>query len=183
MDVKELPDVALLHKALIYEPDTGRLVWRERSRDMCPSDAHQMTWNKRFAGKEAGCHSYKGVCFHFLGRLLKAHRVAWYLHYGVQPSGQIDHINGNPCDNRLINLRDVTRAENQRNMKRRSNNRSGSLGVSWDTRRKKWYASIRAEGKTKSLGRHDTLEAAINARKQADAIYGYHANHGRDAPG
>ena len=179
MDARKLPDLDLLHKLLVYEPETGRLLWRPRPLEMFSSPAVHGTWNTRWAGKHVGSQNGKDVCFMFHGRWLKAHRVAWYMHYGHEPEGSIDHINGNPKDNRISNLRVVSHQENIRNLPVRSNNRSGVLGVSWDATKGKWYASIRAEGKTLSLGRYDTLEKAKAARKQADLKYGYHPNHGR----
>lgn len=63
-----------------------------------------------------------------------AHRLAWFFEYGMWPSNQIDHINGNRSDNSIVNLRDVSNAENGRNAKRFVTNRSGVTGVHKATR-------------------------------------------------
>ena len=45
---------------------------------------------------------------------IKLHRLVWVLVYGRFPK-QIDHINGNPKDNRIENLREVNQSENDMN--------------------------------------------------------------------
>ena len=65
------------------------------------------------------------------GKKMYAYRIAWALHYGVWPTYEIDHINGNSADDRISNLRDVTRKINQENVRRpNSRNSLGILGVS-----------------------------------------------------
>lgn len=79
---------------------------------------------------------------------------------------KVDHINGNGLDNRRENLRRCTHAENSRNCRRHSNNRSGYKGVYLSLRRASeacWRAQIRVDGKKINLGRHDTAEAAYAA--------------------
>ncbi len=100
-----------------------------------------------------------------------AHRIAWVLHYGEWPKGQIDHIDGNGLNNRLVNLRDVSHAENQRNQKLHSRNKSGYRGVSLDRKTGKWQAHIWANGKRLYLGRFDTALAAGEARTAAETKY------------
>lgn len=82
---------------------------------------------------------------------------------------EVDHVNGNGLDCRRSNLRIVTHAENAKNLPVSSQNTSGVPGVSWDRHRNKWRAHIRHQGKALSLGRFDTKEAAIQARKDAEA--------------
>lgn len=168
-----------------YEPETGKLFWKERSDDLFRetngrSKAHACAnWNAHYAGKEAFTaqdkDGYKrGAIFN---RPYKAHRIAWALSYGEWPL-HIDHINGKRDDNRLCNLRSVTRMENQQNMKRSKLNKSGSCGVSWDRHRSKWTARIHANGRLIALGRFDDLNDAISARKSAEKKHGFHEMHG-----
>ena len=72
-----------------------------------------------------------------------------------------DHINGDKTDNRLANLRDVTRLENARNMPRPKNNTSGVLGVSWSKSHGKWAARIKVEGRKLSAGHFDKLKMFV----------------------
>ncbi len=109
---------------------------------------------KEKAGKSRLVVSYKK-------RLILAHRLAWAISMGAWPDGDIDHINGNDSDNRLANLRDVSKSVNQQNKRRpRVDNKSGFMGVSWHPRAKKWRAQITVESKQIYLGVFESPEAA-----------------------
>lgn len=145
-----------------YDAETGAFTWRA-------------TGNPAFTSRTA-----KGYAVGNADRKKHyAHRVAWLITMGKWPEGQIDHINGNREDNRLSNLRDIPRAENQRNMKRSVRNSSGVVGVHYTKTLNKWQATIRANGKSKYLGVFRTKEEAAAARAKAELVYGFHANHGR----
>ncbi|WP_442951582.1 HNH endonuclease [Paenibacillus sp. GYB004] len=65
----------------------------------------------------------------------------------------VDHINHDTMDNRLVNLRLVTRSENGQNRKgAQQNSKSGIRGVSWHKQNKKWVAQIKVNGKRMCLG-------------------------------
>ena len=86
----------------------------------------------------------------------------------------VDHINHNPLDNRRSNLRICTQQEN-------SMNKSNVKGVTWESDRCKWRANICYKGKRINLGRYETKEEAIKARKEAEKIYfGEFANNEKD---
>ena len=97
------------------------------------------------------------------------------------PKGvEVDHINGDPLDNRRQNLRLCSRSENMRNARRRSDNTSGFKGVSFDRKRKMFEAYISHKGKKRSLGFFDDIETAHGARlKAAHQIYGEFACENR----
>lgn len=113
------------------------------------------------------------------GKDYLAHRLAWFIYYGKWPEQTLDHINGNPKDNRIENLRDVTHNENMRNCKKRVDNSSGVTGVYLHKPSGKWQARGYLNGKAKSLGLFDDKELAINERKNWEKNNGYHKNHGR----
>lgn len=78
---------------------------------------------------------------------------------------EVDHINGNPLDNRRANLRLVSRAQNKQNLDPRgqANSTSGIRGVSWDTQAQKWRATAHIDGVQYRLGRFATKDCAGEA--------------------
>jgi hypothetical protein len=98
-------------------------------------------------------HGEGYITIGFNGKRYLAHRLAWYFTYGELPK-EIDHINGIRNDNRICNLRSVTRRQNsQNNIK----HRNGKLvGTHFDTDVKKWRSTIKINGKNKYLGWFNT---------------------------
>ena len=91
---------------------------------------------------------------------------------------QIDHINGNKLDNRAMNLRHVTRSQQNMNLGLRSDNISGHKGISQCVRGRNTYyeVNVKLSGKTKRIGYFKTLEDALVGRKKAErAFYGEYA--------
>lgn len=98
------------------------------------------------------------------GKQFKAHRVAWLLFYGQWPKCELDHINRCRGDNRICNLREVTRYQNMQNSKQPVNRKTGVIGVMLDEKTKdlkKKYA-VRECGET---FRFYSLKDAIQFRK------------------
>ena len=176
-------DPADIRQLLDYDQETGALTWRPRRREAFSRYQDWKRWVNLFAGRVAGSNSgalgYRQVFI--FRRNYKAHRVAWAIHYGEWPDGQIDHINGDTGDNRIENLRVVTNAENQRNSKHRANNSSGRIGVHWCAKGEKWAATIAGGGRRVSLGLFVDFDAACAARAEAEREFGFHPNHGRRA--
>ncbi len=184
MAKKQLPSPELLRKLLRYEPDTGKLFWRERPTTMFqpqanrPAAANAASWNTRYAETEAGYVGFDGyVHLKVNYQPLAAHRIAWAMHYGEWAKQSIDHIDQNPANNRIANLREVPHIENMRNQRFSKANKSGVQGV--HRCHDKWRAQIGVAGKSYRLGRFETLEAAAAARKAAEIKFGFHANHGK----
>lgn len=108
------------------------------------------------------------------------HRLIWIYNYGVlQKDKDIDHINGNGLDNRLENLRLVTRQENAKNRKVTKNIKHGVFGISFYKPLNKWRAMIKNNDVNEHIGYFTTKEDAIEARKTREKEYGFHKNHGR----
>lgn len=162
------------------EPETGRLFWKQRSREFFTTKRSWKTWNSRFSEMEAftycDVHGYRSG--KILGRMYRAHRIVFLIQTGKWPPEQLDHVNGIRTDNRFSNLSAVSNAENGRNRKRQRNNTSGVTGVTWNRKEQVWYAQIKILGDQKYLGHFDTIEAAAAARKLANANYGFSERHG-----
>jgi len=157
---------------LKYEPNTGK--WF-RLKARCKNYTNIETG---WIGKS---NVKKYIYVDLLGKKYRSHRLAWFYVNGYWPK-EIDHINGDGCDNRFINLRSVSSEENRRNIKLQSNNTSGKPGVSWSKSRKLWVAKINIDKKTKTIGYFENKETAINARMNEEVKVGYHNNHGSIRP-
>ena len=177
----DLPLTDPLEDLLHYEPETGFLFWKARPTRYFKSNASCKRWNKMFAGKKAlNCIDERGYPHgDLLGKRVFAHRAIWFLMTSEWPMDQIDHINGDRSDNRWNNLRSVTIQENRKNTKRRADNTSGYVGVSWDSKKEKWYSRIHFDGRSKFLGYFDNKDCAIEARKLSEKAHDFHPNHGR----
>lgn len=146
-----------LKELVRYEPETG-LFYRLVSR--CAQAPE---------GSIAGAHGGRGwLQFMVDRRMYKAHRLAWLYMTGSFPAEQIDHINGNRSDNRWCNLREATPYQNAINRARPRTNTSGVSGVTFYKRNGKWGAHITAHKQRCFLGLFDNIEAATQARRQAE---------------
>jgi len=159
-----------LKEMLQYFPETGKFVWLKK-----PKQAHRIQ-----VGTEAGRTLSAGyVQIGLKGRYYLAHRLAFLYMTGAFPSMLVDHINGDPTDNRWKNLRQVSATENSKNSAKSRANTSGVTGVTWNTPLNKWVASIYSKGKYQHLGCFTSLEDATFVRKQAEIQLDFHQNHGR----
>ena len=109
----------------------------------------------------------------------RCHRLAWFYMTGNWPEKEIDHINGEPGDNRWANLRECNHRQNNHNQPMRRNNTSGVKGVSWNSRARKWHVQVCLNYKIHHGGLYARLEdAAVAARSLRDRLHGEFANHG-----
>ena len=145
-----------------YDSNTGLLYYRI---SLAPS---------AMIGEIAGNIRPDGYVSLSLDRLrLLAHRVIWLMYHGEFPHNYIDHIDRNPSNNRLENLRISSPLHNQRNRNISSNNTSGTSGVHLEKRSGKYRARIKILGKDKHLGLFKLKEDAVSARKEAEREYGF----------
>lgn len=178
-----------LRQLLDCDPEAGTLTWKPRDVGMFADTGSGgaagacARWNGRCAGKVAGAtrpDGYQCVAIrahgHPLGRFL-VHQVIFAMTHGRWAQGDIDHIDGNPSNNRSSNLREVSRSVNMRNARRRSNNSSGLGGVYRD-RRGLWCANIWVGGKCIYLGSSESFEEACRLRREANMKCGFTERHG-----
>lgn len=146
--------IAELRETFEQDPLTGRI----RNRTTGATDCD-------------GGPGYRQIrCF---GAARYSHRIAFALAHGRWPKATIDHINGNRKDNRLANLREASRSENQCNRGRQKNNTSGVAGVHYHRASGKWQAYIAKAGRQKHLGLFPTREEAAAARvKEQSRLFG-----------
>lgn len=140
------------------------------------------TTNGRMAGKTAGSATTKGyIQVEIEGVAFKAHRVVFAMAYGKWPDEDIDHINGDPTDNRPINLREATGQENMANKGVYARNISGEPNISHRPQtylKKRWHVQIVASG-VKHQAYFETQEAARSWRDAKRIELGFHPNHGQ----
>jgi hypothetical protein len=173
-------DIDFLRECFEVDLTAGVLAWKTRPRHHFPSLRAWQINCSTFAGRRAGCaSSNKYVRVRVSGRLLLAHRIIFALAFGRWPTADIDHINGDPGDNRLANLREASRSENLRNQKRRRDNTSKIVGVSKSPNGHGWRARIWVDGRERHIGIFLSKAAAAAARKAAEMRHGFHPNHGR----
>jgi hypothetical protein len=139
-----------LQELLGYDSKTGIFTW-------------QMSRGRAKKGSLAGSLTNEGyIKIRIDGQMYFAHKLAWLFTHGEMPAGDIDHINGARKDNRIENLRSVSRSVNLQNM-RKPKGENPYLGVTWDKKNNKWRAQITVNYKHKNLGRFDTAEKAQSA--------------------
>lgn len=154
-----------LKQLLKYDKSTGEFEWVDYSK-ACRKNKVGSKYNT----------GYMIVSINY--KRYQLHRLAWLYEYGYMPKF-IDHINGDKSDNRISNLREVTKSQNSRNMKKNTKNKSGFTGVHYNKNTSKWVAQIYDGVKIVHLGSFDNKDEAIIARCKANIRYGYHENHGR----
>ena len=154
-----------LKERLSYDAETGLFKWR---------------------GALAGCRSngiagYKMPCGYMQiridNRLYMSHHLAWLYINGCFPSKDIDHINRNRSDNRIVNLREVNRSENLINSSKSNRNTSGVKGVSWNKKREKWEFQLKHKNK-KLNGYHDSFADAVCNRLAIEQCLGWDRIYG-----
>ena len=141
-----------LRALLNYNPTTGVFTWATSAGGVLP-------------GSIAGNKNSNGYMVVGLGGVkYRQHRLAWLHTYGEWPIGMIDHVNGDRTDNRISNLRDVSRTINMQNRRAASiASASGVLGVYFSRKCGGYMASVTTGGKKKRRGPYASIERAAAA--------------------
>ncbi|EFV7169986.1 hypothetical protein GM387_01295 [Shigella flexneri] len=156
-----------LKEYLHYDPETGVFTWLKKSA------------NRTVIGSVAGTPHKRGyIRITIKRKSYMAHDLAILYTEGFLPD-RVDHRNGITDDNRRMNLRVCTQAENCWNRKIHSNNTSGVKGVSFNKASQKWRARIMVHGVTHFLGLFDNVDDAKEAiRKKREELHREFTNHG-----
>jgi len=144
-----------LKELLDYYPDIGEFFWLVDRKG---------TRAGNIAGFNKGGYTQIGI----EGSIFYAHRLAWLYVYGYFPENGIDHINRNKSDNRICNLREVSRSCNLRNTGNKKNNTSSIKGVSWHKPTKRWHSQIGLNRKVYNLGYYHSFDEAVYVRLAAE---------------
>ena len=144
-----------LRQLVDYDKETGVFTWKNSQS------------NRAKNGSVAGTrHQYGYIQIKIVGKIRKAHRLAWLYVHGVWPQYTIDHINGIRDDNRISNLRDVTDVQNKSN-RTKALKHGRLLGTHQDKRTGKWSAQITVNYVKQHLGMFETERMAHEAYKRA----------------
>lgn len=183
--VSELEVAARLSMLVDYNQETGDFIWKTRE----GQDVGSKVFNSSWAGKRAGKvekDGYIRISVKVFGRShwIRAHRLAWYMVYGSLPVNEVDHVNQQKGDNKISNLRDVTRTQNMRNRPMLGRNTSGVNGVCWSKSARKWQSYGQDGGKLKVLGTFLDIDEAAAVANAFRMRNGYSSAHGKpDAVG
>lgn len=150
----------------LFDYRDGKLFWKEdRAR------------GKVKAGSEAGCLTTKGYKRLMIGyKEYPTHKVIYLWHHGEYPE-VIDHINNDPLDNKIENLRKATYLTNMYNKRKGKNNKSGCKNVSWNSKTKVWQIHIRSNKKVRCWYVKDFELAELIAHEARSLYHGKFANH------
>lgn len=187
---KEELTINYLKACFDYNPDSGHIHWKERPESHFKTPKAQKAFNTQYAHQIAGTFNTKGYrVIKVGGYTVYAHRLIIRIMTGEWPEC-VDHIDGDPKNNRFSNLRACTYSDNNRNQRLHTRNKSGYPGVYYHPVYNKagedvgfWRAQacIKRDGDhtRKNLGNFKSIEEAIAAKQYFDSQNGYHSNHGR----
>lgn len=147
-----------LRELLTYDPLTGVFTRR-------------MPAGGKLVGSEAGTVNAITGYVHIVidYRNYYGHRLAFLWMLGKWPEPEADHENGKQNDNRWVNLREATKAEQAQNVPVKSNNTAGFVGVHKRKSDGRWVAEIMVRRRKHYLGSFDAVEQAGAAYLEAKA--------------
>jgi len=133
----------------LFDYEDGNLIWK-------------INKGRAKVGDIAGSNDNRGykqlklnqVCY-------RLHRLIWLWH-GKELLGEIDHIDRNKFNNKIENLRIVSKSENQWNTSKSENG-----GVGFHKASNKWRARITINNKSIYLGVFETRSEAQKVRDEA----------------
>ncbi len=174
------------HNSQLLQHKKEKLLTQSKLKEILNYDKHTGIFTRTINGEEKSIghkdsKEYFQISIRIDDKRMKypMHRLAWLYEYGAWPKNQLDHINHDRSDNRILNLREVNNHMNHKNKTIYSSNKSGIPGVSFINASKKWRATIKMHGKQIHLGCYKDKNKAICARLHANKLYKFHVNHGK----
>jgi len=152
--------VAWAEEYIFYNKDEGKLYWKKQPK------------GRGKIGNECGriVRGYRRIGM--MNEEIQSHIFIWILEHNAFPDKSLDHIDGNPQNNRIDNLRLVTSQQNQHNQTRaHKSNSSGLIGAHKDNIRGGYQSKIYVNNKAIFLGRCETAQEAHKKYLEAKVIY------------
>ena len=130
-------------------------------------------------GSKAGTYRPHDKAYQVIinGKHYLTHRIVFMMQNGYLPEF-VDHIDGNPLNNNIENLREATAQTNQYNRKLSKNNTSGCKNVSWHKKQQKWQVHVRHNKKVHCWYVEDFELAELVAYEAREKYHGDFVNHG-----
>ena len=172
-----------LSEILHYNPETGVFRWKMRNIGKYFKNQRAVgVFNSLYAFTISGSEvtsdrsvtSY--IAIKINGKSHKAHRLAFIYMTGHAPE-EVDHLDHDGTNNRWSNLRKSNNKDNSKNKPKQKSNKTGVIGVNWHKSAGKWQArAVDKNGKRIDLGRFDSFDDAVSARKTHEVLFGYYEN-------
>jgi len=124
-----------------------------------------ISWKGQLAGSLGNCGYHRT---YIKGKIFLNHQIVWLWHYGYIPENEIDHIDRDKTNNRIENLREVSRSCNAKNLTILASNTSGVTGVGWYKRQSMWESHISVKGRKIHIGRDKDYVEAVAMRLAAE---------------
>jgi len=143
----------------LFEYKDGNLFWKSSG--------------LKAGSKKSNGYTYVGISNNTYG----IHRIIFMMFNGYIPN-EVDHIDNDPSNNKIENLRESNFVTNQWNRSLQKNNTSGYKNVFWNKGMKKWQVQIRSSGKKMNVGYFYDIELADLVAQEARSKYhGNFAKH------
>ena len=159
------------------------MITKDKLIELFVYDNGELRWKKSRQGVSAGAivgcdngFGYKTTKID--GVRYRVHRLIFMMFHGFMPE-TVDHIDGNPLNNRIENLREATRSQNQQNRTKPKTGKNHVKNVYFDKSSAKWRVSFKLNGKQRSFGSYEDLELAeLVAIETRNKLHGAFAHHG-----
>jgi hypothetical protein len=157
---------------------TTQIITQESLKEWFDFDGVTLSWKDKTRETKICKNAAGYAMIRYAGNARLVHRLVFIMIHGYEPK-QIDHIDGNPANYSISNLRDCGQSENGMNKVVQSNSKSGLKGVFWDKAFKRWVVCVQKNGKKIRVVQFPSAEDAYEfACLLREVVHGQFANHG-----